>query len=171
MSGSTSLCCGGAFTELKEQFHSGRTPGCQCGNLGCGPDHVFTIILIKTLENETLQYTPQLVKTVVKAIMKVESSKQIRSLACCSMTIDSKSHLVAPAVSTEYPVIQEEPVSKSEKQPEPWCSEKQKRIKVEKNQNAETNKPIQFPGIPQQVVAGRGFQCLQSCRRSLVAHS
>ena len=38
----------------------------------------------------------------------MESSKQIRSLACCSMMIDSKSHLVAPAVSTEYPVIQED---------------------------------------------------------------
>ena len=62
----------------------------------------------QTLEKETLQYTPQLVKSVVKEIMKVESSKQIRSLACCSMTIDSKSHLVAPAVSTEYPVIQED---------------------------------------------------------------
>ena len=41
-------------------------------------------------------------------IMKVETSKHIRSLACCSMTTDCKSHLVAPAVSTEYPVIQEE---------------------------------------------------------------
>ena len=41
--------------------------------------------------------------------MKVESSKQIRSQTCCSVTIDSKSHLVAPAVSTDdYPVIQEE---------------------------------------------------------------
>ena len=39
--------------------------------------------------------------------MKVEYSKQTRSLACCSMTTDSKSHLVTPAVSTEYPVIQE----------------------------------------------------------------
>ena len=40
--------------------------------------------------------------------MKVESSKQIRSQTCCSVTIDSKSHLVAPAVSTDYPVIQED---------------------------------------------------------------
>ena len=62
----------------------------------------------QTPEKETLQYTPQLVKTVVKEIMKVESSKQSRSMACCSMTIDSKSHLVAPAVSTEYPVIQKD---------------------------------------------------------------
>ena len=40
--------------------------------------------------------------------MKVESSKQIRSQTCCSVTIDSKSQLVAPAVSTDYPVIQED---------------------------------------------------------------
>ena len=64
-------------------------------------------ILIKTQEKETLQHTLQLVKTVVKEIAKVESSKQIRSLACCSMTMDSKSRLVAPAVPTECPVIQE----------------------------------------------------------------
>ena len=55
-----------------------------------------------------MQHTPQLVKTVVKEIMKVESSKQIRSLSCCSKTIDSKNHLVAPAMSTEYPVIKED---------------------------------------------------------------
>ena len=29
--GSTSLGRGGDFSELKEQFHSGRTPGCQWG--------------------------------------------------------------------------------------------------------------------------------------------
>ena len=41
---------------------------------------------------------------------KVESSKQIHSLVCCSMTVDSKSrtqYLVAPAVSIEDPTIQE----------------------------------------------------------------
>ena len=39
----------------------------------------------------------------------MESSKQIRSQTCCSVTIDSKNHLVAPAVSTDdYPVIQED---------------------------------------------------------------
>ena len=38
----------------------------------------------------------------------MESSNQVRSLACCTMTIDSKSRLVALAVSTEYPVIQED---------------------------------------------------------------
>ena len=50
------------------------------------------------------------------------------------MTIDSKSHLVAPDVSTEYPVIQEDAhrrlsqeeqraldLASEEKQPEPWC--------------------------------------------------
>ena len=65
----------------------------------------------QTLEKETLQCTPQLVKTVVKEIMEVESSNKIHSLACFSMTLDSKSHLVAPAVSTEYPVIQEDACS------------------------------------------------------------
>ena len=39
----------------------------------------------------------------------MESSKHIRSLARCSMTVDSKSHVLAPAVSTgDYPVIQED---------------------------------------------------------------
>ena len=33
MWGSTSLGRCGAFSELKEQFHSGRTPGCQLSNL------------------------------------------------------------------------------------------------------------------------------------------
>ena len=63
----------------------------------------------QTLGKETLRYTPQLVKTVAKEIMRVGSSKQIRSQTCCSVTIDSKNHLVAPAVSTDdYPVIQED---------------------------------------------------------------
>ena len=35
MWGSTSLCRG-VFSELKEQFHSGRTPGCQWGSLADG---------------------------------------------------------------------------------------------------------------------------------------
>ena len=52
--------------------------------------------------------------------MRVESSKQIRSQTCCSVTIDSKNHLVAPAVSTDdYPVIQEDAhrrLSKEEQQ-------------------------------------------------------
>ena len=52
--------------------------------------------------------------------MKVESSKQIRSQTCCSVTIDSKNHLVAAAVSTDdYPVIQEDAhrrLSKQEQQ-------------------------------------------------------
>ena len=73
------------------------------GQICCVLDDVFMIILHQTLEKEALQYTPQLIKTVAKEIMKVESSKQIRSQTCCSVTIDSKSHLVAPAVSTEYP--------------------------------------------------------------------
>ena len=36
MWGSTSLGRGGAFSELKEQFHSGRTPGCQWRNVTDG---------------------------------------------------------------------------------------------------------------------------------------
>ena len=35
------------------------------GQVCCVPDDVFMFILIKTLERESLQYTPQLVKTVV----------------------------------------------------------------------------------------------------------
>ena len=62
----------------------------------------------QTLEKETLRYTPQLFNTVAKEIMRVEPSKQIRSQTCCSVTIDSKNHLVAPAVSTYDPVIQED---------------------------------------------------------------
>ena len=34
--GSTSLGRGGVFSEMKEQFHSGRTPGCQWGSLADG---------------------------------------------------------------------------------------------------------------------------------------
>ena len=67
MWGSTSLGRGGAFSELKEQFHSGGAPGCQWSNLADGtlssnlgtssvhvdvgqicsvPDDVFMIIFI-----------------------------------------------------------------------------------------------------------------------------
>ena len=137
--GSTSLCRGGVFTELKEQLHSGRTPGCQwladgmlsskfwffiCSHRRwsdllctrrCLHDHSH-----QKLEKETLRYTLQLVKTVAKEIMKVESSKQIRSQTCCLVTIDSKNHMVAPAVSTDdYPAIQEDAhrrLSKEEQQ-------------------------------------------------------
>ena len=67
------------------------------------------IIPIEQHWRKKWQYTPQLVKTVVKEITKVEPSKQIRSQTCCSVTIDSKSHLVAPAVSTEdFSIIQED---------------------------------------------------------------
>ena len=140
MWGSTSLG-GGVFSELKEQFRSGRTPGCQWGSLTdgmlsskswfficshrrwsdllcsrrCLHDHSH-----QTLEKETLQYTPQSVKIVAKEIMKVEYSKQVRSQTCCSVTIDSKKHLVASAVSTDdYQVIQEDAhrrLSKEEQQ-------------------------------------------------------
>ena len=130
MWGSTSLGRGGVFSELKEQFHSARSPGCQWGSLTDGMLSSKSWFFIcshrrwsdllcsrrrlhdnshQTLEKETLRYTPQLVKTVAKDIMKVESSKQIHSQTCCSVTIDSKNHLVAPAVSTDdYPVIQED---------------------------------------------------------------
>ena len=124
--GSTSLCRGSVVSELKDQFHSGRTPGCQWGGLADGMLSSKSCLFIcshrrssdllcsrrclhdhshQTLEKETLRYTPQLVKTVAKEIVKVESSKQIRSQKCCSVTIDSKNHLVAP---DDYPVIQED---------------------------------------------------------------
>ena len=93
MWGWTSLGCGGAFSDLKEQFRSGRTPGCQWVNSlmerflqNAGTTLVRFLLCSRrrlrdrphqTLEKETLQYTPQLVKTVAKEIMKVESSKQI----------------------------------------------------------------------------------------------
>ena len=130
MWGWTSLGRGGVFSELKEQFQSGRTPGCQWSSFAdgmlsskswyiiCSHRRLSDLLCSRrclhdhshqTLEKETLQNTPQLVKTVAKEIMKVESSKQIRSQTCCSVMIDSKSHLVAPAVSTDdYPIIQED---------------------------------------------------------------
>ena len=130
MWGSTSLGRGGVFSELKEHFYSGRTPGCQWVSLAVGMLSSKSWFFVcshrrwsdlpcsrrclhdhshQTLERETLKYTPQLVKTVAKEVMKVESSKQIRSQSCCSVTIDSKSRLVAPAVSTDdYPVMQED---------------------------------------------------------------
>ena len=37
--------------------------------------------------------------------MNVESSKRSRQVTCCSMTMDSKSHLVAPALSTKHLVF------------------------------------------------------------------
>ena len=56
-----------------------------------------------------MQYTPQLVKTVAEGSMKVDSSKRIRSQTCCSVTIESKNHLVAPVVSIDdYQVMQED---------------------------------------------------------------
>ena len=129
MWGSTSLGRGGAFSELKEQFHSGRPPGCQWSSFTDGMLSSKSWFFIcshqrwsdllcsrrclhddshQTLEKETLRYTPQLVKTVAKEIMRVESSKQIRSQTCGSVTIDSKKHLVWTW-----------PLRENEKQPEP----------------------------------------------------
>ena len=82
---------------------------CFLQNPGSSSAHIDVGQICPTLEKETLRYTPQLVKTVAKEIMRLESSRQIRSQTCCSATIDSKNHLVAPAVSTDdYPVIQED---------------------------------------------------------------
>ena len=39
MWGSTSLGRGGVFSELEEQFHSGRSPGCPVGQDCCKRDH------------------------------------------------------------------------------------------------------------------------------------
>ena len=91
MWGSTSLGRGGVLSDLKER--------CLCSKSWPTTSSCHAH---QTLEKETLQYTPQLVKTIVIEIIKVESSKQIHSLACCSMTVDSKSqtqHQVAPAIS------------------------------------------------------------------------
>ena len=128
MWGSTSLGRGGAFSELKEQFHSGRTPGCQRStslmerslqNPGTSVVHidvaqicfvpydVFMIILIKTSRKNVAVHTAVGQDSCKKRSPKEEPSKQIRSQTSCSVTIDSKNHLVTPAVSTDcYPVIQ-----------------------------------------------------------------
>ena len=87
MWGSTSLGRGGVFSELKEQFRSGRTPGFQWGCLAdgmlsskswffiCSHQHWSDLLCSQrclhdhfhqTLEKETLRCTPQLVKTVEK---------------------------------------------------------------------------------------------------------
>ena len=157
MWGSTSLGRGGVFSDLKEQFHGGRTLGCQWGNLVDGSfsskswyfvcshrrwsDLLCSRLCLhdhphQTLEKETLQYTPQLVKTFCERDHESGILETNSFLGSCSMTFDSKSHLVAPALSTGYPVIQEDarrrlrldntkpltwPVRKSEKQPEPRC--------------------------------------------------
>ena len=56
--------------------------------------------------------------------------EKIRSQTCCSVTIDSKNHLVAPAVSTDdYPVIQEDAhrrLSKEEQQAFELATEKER---------------------------------------------
>ena len=79
MWGSTSLGRFGAFSELKEQFHSCRTPGCQLSNLAdetllrknpgtssvrvdvgqicCVPDDVLMIILIKPWRKKRCMHT------------------------------------------------------------------------------------------------------------------
>ena len=115
MWGSTSLCRGGVFSELKEQFHSGKTPGSQWGSLADGmlsPKSWFFICSHRRWSDllcsqrclhdhsyQTLE--KELVKTAAKEIMRVESLKQIRSQTCCPVTTDSKNHLEAPAVSTD----------------------------------------------------------------------
>ena len=74
MWGSTSLGHGGAFSDLKEEFRSVRTPGCQwvysligrflqnpgtlsvridVGQICCVPDDAFIITPHQTLEKET----------------------------------------------------------------------------------------------------------------------
>ena len=153
MWGSTSLGRGGAFSELKEQFRSGRTPGCQWGNLADGtlPTKSWYFIdshrrwsdLVcsrrclhdhphQTLEKETLQCTPQFVKSVVKEITKVESSKQNsftgmlfnddwqqESLGGSSRVTSRKMLVVDSVKKNSEPSTW--PVRKSEKKPEPWC--------------------------------------------------
>ena len=101
-----------AVASLVEYFlqHPGSSSAhIDVGQICCVVDDVFMITLIKLWRTKRLRHTPVLVNTVAKEIMRVESSKQIRSQTCCSVTVGSKNHLVAPAVSTDdYPVIQED---------------------------------------------------------------
>ena len=79
------------------------------GQIRCVVDDVFTIILIKPWRMKRCSTHRDWSQSVAKEITKVESSKENRSLTCCSVTSDSKSHLVAPAVSTDdYRVFQED---------------------------------------------------------------
>ena len=91
----------------------------------------------QTLKKEPLQYTPQVVKTVAKEIMKVESSKQIGAQTCCSVRLTAKVTLVLQPCqqminlsSNKMFIVDSvkknsEPwillLRKNEKQPEPWC--------------------------------------------------
>ena len=102
-----------------------QNPGSSSAHIDVGqicyvPDDVFTTTHIKRWKEKRCSTHRNFVETVAKEIMKVESSKQIRSQTCCSVTIDSKNHLVAPAGSTDdYPVIQEDAhrrLSKEEQQ-------------------------------------------------------
>ena len=52
MWGSTGLGRGGVFSELKERFHSGRSPGCQWGRLADGM--LSSTILVLHLLTSTL---------------------------------------------------------------------------------------------------------------------
>ena len=56
MWGSTSLCRGGVFSELKEQFHSGRTPGCQWGSLTDGMNTFFKILVLHLLTSTLVRF-------------------------------------------------------------------------------------------------------------------
>ena len=141
MWGSTSLGRGGVFSEVKEQFHSGRSPGYQWSGFTDGMLYSKSRFFIcsyrrwsdllcsrrclhdhshQTLEKETLRYSPQLVKTVAKEIMRVESSKQIRSQICCSVTIirSFKKMLIVDSVKKNTK-LWTWPLRKNEKQPEP----------------------------------------------------
>ena len=103
--GSTSLGPDGVSSELKERFHGGRARGCQWGAFAGGSlsskswyvicahrrwsDLLRSRRCLQTPEKEMLQYIPQLIKTVEKEIMKVESSRQVHSVVCCSMMVDT----------------------------------------------------------------------------------
>ena len=64
------------------------------GQICCVPDDVIMIIL-QTLKKDMLQYTPQLFKTVVKESWRRSPQNNVIPL-------------VSPAISTEYPTIQED---------------------------------------------------------------
>ena len=80
-----------------------QNPGSSSAHIDVGqicyvPDDVFMITLIKRWKEKRCSTH---VKTVAKEIMKVESSKQIRSQTCCSVTIDSKNHLLCQLMITQ----------------------------------------------------------------------
>ena len=99
--------------------------GCSLRNPGTSSAHIDVDQIFCVLDNVFMITLIKHSNTVAKEIM------QIRSQTCCSVTIDNKSHVVAPAVSTDdFPVVRRlspeeqqalDLLRKHEKQPEPQC--------------------------------------------------